>query len=225
MNVRDQRARGDLGRRVAYRRTELGLSQEEVAERAGMAVGYIDYLERNPPNLSPGALSRLAEALHTSPEALLGAGYDEPEGAQSTRVPKPKLQELDSQECMELISAGGVGRIAFTMPGESAPTVLPVNFLVRNETIVFRTTGHGIIAQYATDQHITFEVDRFDGTTSEGWSVLVIGRARPVRDEIDLARLRETAPVEPWAAGERDLFITIVPKRITGRRIAHDTPG
>ena len=46
------------------------------------------------------------------------------------------LQEIDAQECMELIKAGGVGRIAFTMPGEAAPTVLPVNFLVRNETII-----------------------------------------------------------------------------------------
>lgn len=224
MNVKDQRARGDLGRRVAYRRAELGLSQEELAERAGLAAGYIDYLERNPPNLSPGALSRLADALRTSPEALLGAGFDEPEGSQVTHVPRPRMEELDSQECLELIKAGGVGRIAFTVPGESAPTVLPVNFLVRNETIIFRTTGYGLIAEHAADEYISFEVDRLDGATSEGWSVLVVGRARPVRDPVELARLRETAPVQPWAAGERDLFVTVIPKRVTGRRIAHEPP-
>ncbi|MBO2530116.1 MULTISPECIES: helix-turn-helix domain-containing protein [Thermobifida] len=223
MNIKDQRARGDLGRRVAYRRAELGLSQEEVAERAGMAAGYIDYLERNPPNLSPGALSRLADALQTTPEALLGMGFDEPEGAHVTRVPKPKLQEIDSQECMELIKAGGVGRIAFTMPGEAAPTVLPVNFLVRNETIIFRTSGHGIIAEHASNQYISFEVDRLDGITNEGWSVLVVGLARPVRDPVELERLRKTAPVQPWAAGDRDLFITIIPKQVTGRRIEHES--
>ncbi|MEY9214534.1 pyridoxamine 5'-phosphate oxidase family protein [Thermobifida halotolerans] len=225
MNVRDQRAQGDLGRRVAYRRAELGLSQEEVAERAGMAAGYIDYLERNPPNLSRGALTRLADALRTTPDTLLGAGFEEPEGARVTHIPRPQLREIDSQECLELIKAGGVGRVAFTVPGESAPTVLPVNFLVHNESIVFRTTGHGVIAEHATDGYISFEVDRFDGATSEGWSVLVIGRARPIRDPLDLSRLRETASVQPWAAGERDLFVTIVPKKITGRRVARETPG
>ncbi|TDQ52288.1 helix-turn-helix domain-containing protein [Actinorugispora endophytica] len=219
-----ERARGDLGRRVARRRAELGLSQEKLAELAGMAAGYIDYLERNPPNLSRGALDRLAEALRTSPEALLGADFDEPAGAHGTRVPLPRLRALDSQECMELISAGGVGRVAFTVPGESAPTVLPVNFLVAGDGVVFRTAAHGAIARYAASGQVSFQVDRLDGAMSEGWSVLVVGRARPVYEPAELSALRATAPVQPWAPGERDLFIMIVPARVTGRRVENEAP-
>ncbi|MFJ7271335.1 helix-turn-helix domain-containing protein [Streptomyces sp. NPDC099050] len=37
--------RSDLGRRVAARRTELGLSREDVALRAGSAESYIAYVE------------------------------------------------------------------------------------------------------------------------------------------------------------------------------------
>ena len=37
--------RGDLGQRVAHRRRQLGLSREQVAQRAGIEAGYLDYLE------------------------------------------------------------------------------------------------------------------------------------------------------------------------------------
>lgn len=226
MNVKGDpdRARGDLGRRVAHRRDELGLTQEQLAERAGMAAGYIDYLERNPPNLSREALNRLAEALHTSPEALLGAALEEPPGAHATRVQRPLMRELTSQECMDLLRPGGVGRIAFVIPGEAAPTVLPVNFLLHGDSIVFRTEAYGVIAEHAAAGHVSFEVDQLDGAVSEGWSVLAVGRARPVNDPAELSTLRATAPVQPWASGERDLFVTIVPAKITGRRIENATP-
>ncbi|MFI8458550.1 helix-turn-helix domain-containing protein [Kitasatospora sp. NPDC085464] len=36
---------GDTGRRVTERRQQLGLSREEVAERAGVAVGYVEFVE------------------------------------------------------------------------------------------------------------------------------------------------------------------------------------
>jgi transcriptional regulator with XRE-family HTH domain len=39
---------GDLARRVTHRRQELGLTQEEVARRTGMASGYPRYLESSP---------------------------------------------------------------------------------------------------------------------------------------------------------------------------------
>ena len=57
---------GDLGRRVAERRREVGLTREDVALRAGMNSGYLDYLEHSPDTaLTAGALMRLAAALET----------------------------------------------------------------------------------------------------------------------------------------------------------------
>ncbi|WP_406405454.1 helix-turn-helix domain-containing protein [Streptomyces sp. NBC_01643] len=51
---REERATapGDVGRRVAARREELGLSRQEVAERSGSATTYIQYLEEHQPPTS-----------------------------------------------------------------------------------------------------------------------------------------------------------------------------
>ncbi len=48
---------------------------------------------------------------------------------------------LDEEQCLDLISPGGIGRIAYT--SRYGPTVLPVNYSVRNGAIVFRTAANG----------------------------------------------------------------------------------
>ena len=60
-----------LGRNVRARRKQLGLSQEELAFRAGMKRSYLSDLERGARNPSVRALGRLAEALGAAPEELL----------------------------------------------------------------------------------------------------------------------------------------------------------
>src|ERR1700685_3826352 len=68
-------AAGDLGRRIAGQRERAGLSREEAADRAGMAAGYLEYLETSPtPGPGRGALTRLADALGTTVAALDGEG-------------------------------------------------------------------------------------------------------------------------------------------------------
>ena len=60
-----------LGSNVRAHRTRLGLSQEELAFRAGMKRSYLSDLERGTRNPSVRALGRLAEALGLSAAALL----------------------------------------------------------------------------------------------------------------------------------------------------------
>ena len=59
---------------------------------------------------------------------------DEP-GTQGAAAATTQL--LDEAECLRLIAAGGVGRIGYT--GRFGPTILPVNFALQDQTIVFRT--------------------------------------------------------------------------------------
>jgi hypothetical protein len=47
--------------------------------------------------------------------------------------------------------------------------------------------------------------------------VLIQGPAHHVSE--DERKSAERAGVEPWPAGDRELFIRIVPNRVTGRRI------
>ena len=60
-----------LGRNVRDRRKQLGLSQEELAFRAGMKRSYLSDLERGARNPTVRALGRLAEALGAAPGELL----------------------------------------------------------------------------------------------------------------------------------------------------------
>ncbi|GAA1073729.1 helix-turn-helix domain-containing protein [Nocardiopsis composta] len=210
---------GDLCRRAAQRRKELGLTREEVAQRAGMAPGYIAYLEEHPPLLTRRSLHRLAEALRTSPDHLLGADTDAPPGTAATALPRPALRTLTRRECEDLISPGGVGRIAFNPHDGGPPTVLPVNYTVVQGDVVFRTGSTGVIAAHLPGR-VAFEVDRIDDAMSQGWSVLITGRALPARGGNEIARLRRLSPVRPWAGGERETYVRIVPEKTTGRRIS-----
>jgi transcriptional regulator with XRE-family HTH domain len=64
---------GDLGRRIAARRRQLGWTRAELAARAGLSVPYLTYLETRPAAPTMTCLIELADALETTAEALLGA--------------------------------------------------------------------------------------------------------------------------------------------------------
>jgi len=206
---------GDLSKRIAQRRAELGLSTAQVAVRARMSLRYLEYLERYPARPTPAALRQLAAALQTTPAALLGAGAEVPPGHRrpaDLRV----ISKLTPAECHRLIAPGGVGRIAFgTLSG---PVVLPVNFAVLADTIVIRTAEGTIIDGHA-DEKVALEVDHIDEALRQGWSVLVRGQAHRVMHPAELRRLQEDAVVWPWPGGEHEVYVRIVPSEITGRRI------
>ena len=206
---------GDLSKRIAQRRAELRLSQAQVAVRAGMSLRYLQYLERYPARPNGTALRQLAAALQTTPAALLGGGAGVPPG-HSRPVGRRVTIKLTSAECRQLISPGGVGRIAFHTV--SGPVVLPVNYAVLADTIVIRTAEGTVIEGHA-DGPVALEVDHIDEALGQGWSVLVRGQAHRVAHPGELRRLQEDAVIWPWAGGEREVYVRILPGQITGRRI------
>jgi transcriptional regulator with XRE-family HTH domain len=60
-----------LGKAIKRHRLEKGLSQERLAELAGLDRTYISVLERGVKSPTVDTLERLREALGTLPEALL----------------------------------------------------------------------------------------------------------------------------------------------------------
>jgi len=123
---------------------------------------------------------------------------------------------------MRLIEQAEIGRIGFT--GRFGPVVWPVNYKVVHGAVVFRTEEFGSIDQDLrtgipeAEYRVAFEVDEMDPATKTGWSVLLQGSAHHVDDESERAGLM-AAGVEPWAGGEKSLFMRITPAHITGRRI------
>ncbi|MEV0283735.1 MULTISPECIES: pyridoxamine 5'-phosphate oxidase family protein [unclassified Kribbella] len=201
---------GDLGIRVRQRRTALGLSTAEVAERADMSARRIERIETSPGMLTARDLVRLAHALDTTVSDLCAP--PRPRTARATRL-VPLLEPMRRDECVELIESGVVGRIAFNRDDELI--VIPINYCYLNDLIIFRTAADSAVAQYDVAP-IAFELDSIDEGVMDGWSVLVNGTVRPATDgEAEAAGSR----VDPWAGGTRDTYVAIAPHRITGRRI------
>jgi nitroimidazol reductase NimA-like FMN-containing flavoprotein (pyridoxamine 5'-phosphate oxidase superfamily) len=182
-----------------------------------MHAGYLDYLEHSPAVALPqGSLIRLAGALETSVDNLRGGEVDRPPGP-GRAGPYPHLDVLSREECEAQLAGGGVGRFVFA--SAHGPVALPVNFRLLDGDIVFRTRTHGSLrAAVADDSQVGFEVDRIDEAMSEGWSVLIGGRARLVDDPKELASIAQLG-VEPWPGGHRQAIIRIDIETISGRRI------
>ena len=130
------------------------------------------------------------------------------------------IAELDAVECLALIAPGGIGRIAYMSRfGRGAASQLQWH----DGAIVFRTTRHSRLDEdletgiAGGDYKVAFEIDEIDKPGRGGWSVLIQGPAHHVSEDERVSA--EQAGVQPWPAGDRELFIRIVPSRITGRRI------
>ncbi|SEN64926.1 helix-turn-helix domain-containing protein [Nonomuraea pusilla] len=203
-----------LGRRLAERRAAAGLGREELAERAGVPLGFVAFLEEQTGESMREAIARLAGALGTTAEELLSEVAPPPSG-------RPHLEELSEEESLALLAPGGVGRLAFQ--GRYGLSVLPVNYRLSDGAVVFRTsTGGSTDEDLRTgvadvEYQVAFEVDEVDTAGHSGWSVLVQGSLHHVTAEEEQAAA--ATGVEPWAGGDRRQYLRIKPSRVTGRRI------
>jgi len=122
------------------------------------------------------------------------------------------LEEISEEECLELLAAEQVGRLALS---GSPPLIFPVNFVLDGRRIVMRTAVGTKLDAVRADAEVAFEVDRVDSASRTGWSVVVTGH---VREEVHLHGETQPRP-EPWSAGVRPYWLRLEPITITGRRI------
>jgi len=148
----------------------------------------------------------------TAPPAWGQGGLEDP----PAQAPGGELRVLGPEECFGLLETGGVGRVG--LMSADGIVMLPVNYAVAAKTIVFRTAPDTLLAAHGNGQ-VSFEADRIDETSRAGWSVLVQGHARKVEGEDEVRRLEHGTGLEPWADGARDVWVRIIPARISGRRI------
>lgn len=212
---------GDLGRRVARHRERLGLTREQVAERAGMAAPFLEYLETRPVAVELDTLIRLADTLGIPVWELLG-GEPGLGPARSVRPGSSVTDELAAPECWARITPRGVGRLVLSTA--EGPQALPVNYRVLDGTLLYRTSARSPLAR-VVGERVAFQVGRTDEVGGLGWSVLVTGRAEQVTDPQALEWMSRHADPRPWVGGQRDTWIRIKPRTITGRRISAADPA
>jgi nitroimidazol reductase NimA-like FMN-containing flavoprotein (pyridoxamine 5'-phosphate oxidase superfamily) len=125
--------------------------------------------------------------------------------------------ELSRHECRALLASRTVGRIAFQTG--NGLRVLPVNYVVLEDRIVFRTAERGVIARSIRASEVAFQVDDLDEQLRAGWSVLAVGRCERVTDPAQLDAIAQAAPPAPWADGTRELHFAVRWKGLSGRRL------
>jgi nitroimidazol reductase NimA-like FMN-containing flavoprotein (pyridoxamine 5'-phosphate oxidase superfamily) len=125
------------------------------------------------------------------------------------------IDELTREECLQLLAGRPIGRLA-VITAEGVPMVVPVNYVLDGETVLFRTDA-GTKVDGLRRHPVAFEVDDIDSGERTGWCVLVQGVAHEVAPE-EVGR----ACVDPWAGGEKRQWVRVVPRRITGRRLTSE---
>jgi nitroimidazol reductase NimA-like FMN-containing flavoprotein (pyridoxamine 5'-phosphate oxidase superfamily) len=137
------------------------------------------------------------------------------------RAQPPVPEQLDEAGSLQLISPGGIGRLAYA--SARGPVVIPVNYGLYEGTIVFRTaqdspTNEDLRTGIAGAEYVVaFEVDRVDSVSRDGWSVFIQGRAHHVDSETERALILESG-VEAWPSGPSEQVVRIFPTLISGRR-------
>ena len=133
------------------------------------------------------------------------------------------LEELSESECWTLLRTVDVGRLA-TPTGHGGVDVFPVNHVVDQGSIVFRTALGSKLTNALDAAEIAFEADnaavRFDDQVERGddpWSVVIHGTAELITRQTELFDTFELA-VRPWHVSDKPYFVRLVPTGVSGRR-------
>jgi nitroimidazol reductase NimA-like FMN-containing flavoprotein (pyridoxamine 5'-phosphate oxidase superfamily) len=127
------------------------------------------------------------------------------------------VHELSRQQCLERLAQHCFGRVGAT--SHALPIVLPVNYRLVHERIVFRTSPGTKLSLATAGAVIAFEVDEIDPLTHAGWSVLAVGRGRVITDPAELEMLADVG-VPRWAAsGDEERYIAVSTTELSGREV------
>lgn len=125
--------------------------------------------------------------------------------------------ELTPEECFRLLKSGVFGRLAMVVP--TGPQIVPINYSVVNDRIVFRTTPYSLLGTYGLNAQMAFEVDHVDYEYGTGWSVVARGRVDAITDSRELDVITSSWVPRPWASGQRNAYYGLHWTELSGRRL------
>ncbi len=129
------------------------------------------------------------------------------------------ISVLPEDECRELLSTTTVGRIAFV--NDDGQQLVPVNFVLIDDAIYFRTLSDGFLAQLARNHNdVAFGVDHHADNYRHGWNVTVKGSAAEAEDRATINLVLAHPRLRPWAGGVRPMVIRVNIDSIAGRRVS-----
>lgn len=126
-----------------------------------------------------------------------------------TAAPVTLLSETES---WNLLHGNAFGRLALSVGDR--PEIFPINYVVQDGTLLFRTSQGTKLAALTINQHVALEIDGYDG--NGGWSVVVKGIAHAAEWGEDF-EVAAAAGLRPWVATVKQVFVRVTPHEITGR--------
>lgn len=127
----------------------------------------------------------------------------------------PGAEEMSIEECWSLLGEAAVGRLAVDNGGR--PDIFPINYLVHDGSIVFRTGPGTKLAASVLMHYVAFEIDGYLPEERTAWSVVVKGRANQIERMQDVYDAQDL-PLFPWVLSEKPDFVRITADEVTGRR-------
>ncbi len=130
-----------------------------------------------------------------------------------------EMLELSRDECLRLLASQTFGRVAVNL-GKGPPVIRPVNYAFddASQSVVFRTADGSKFHALVRSAQASFEVDRVEGASRTGWSVIVHGVTDEVTHPSEVRRL-DAMGLAPWAPGEKAHWVHIRAWTVSGRRI------
>ena len=221
---------GDAGDVPIVRRVEYGPAAQALLDASkGAAMVVVGSRgRRRMTGLLLGSVGQVLAARASCPVVVIhghGEAADAAEEASTgtSASVSGTLEEISEAECLALLAGHGVGRLAVIADGQ--PLVFPVNYILDGRTVAIRSDP-GTKLDWATLGRVAFEIDDIDPVRHEGWSVVVQGVGRDITDGLDAwSSGVQSAPLAPWAAGEKGHWLAIVSPQFAGRRLHHEPPG
>ncbi|KAA9111411.1 pyridoxamine 5'-phosphate oxidase family protein [Microbacterium rhizomatis] len=150
----------------------------------------------------------------------IGASATDPNPYLAMSIPPPPsaaesgVEELTVDQCWQMLQSEDLGRVAIDNI-DGTPDLFPVNYLVRDEKLYFRSAPGRKLRSIAQNPEVAFEVDgRVAGIR---WSVVVRGTAE--RMNVD-AEITEAGVLDLVSASptRKFNFIRLTPGSVSGRR-------
>jgi nitroimidazol reductase NimA-like FMN-containing flavoprotein (pyridoxamine 5'-phosphate oxidase superfamily) len=134
------------------------------------------------------------------------------------------LEQLSASECWTLLRSVDVGRLA-TPTDRGGVDIFPVNHIVDQGSIVFRTAVGTKLTAALNAVEVAFEADNAARTAAEqpddAWSVVIHGTAELITTVTELFDSFELT-VHPWHLSNKPYFVRVVPTSVSGRRFRLD---